>query len=82
VFHVEHGWREPEFGDCSGHVGARDEDLRGAARQALEHTALVVAVEFGGEIVEREDRLVAGDRRMEVCLREQGRQGGEFGLAA
>ena len=80
MFHVEHLGRKAELGNGGRNFSHGDENLAPAVREPLKHAALVVAVEFGREIVEGEDGLFAGDLGVEIGLRKQGSEGGELGL--
>ena len=82
MFHVEHTCVESEFGDCARDISPRYEDLGAASRQPLKRTALVMAIEFGCEVVQAEHGALPGYQAVEVGLGKQRRQRRQLGLPA
>ena len=62
-------------------LGAGDEDLRARGDQIVDDTGLVGAIEFGSEVVERDDGPFAGEARVEPRLARAAGEGGELCLA-
>ena len=59
VFHVEHGWRHSQPIESGGCFGAGHEHLGTACQQPFEDAALMGAIEFGSQVVQRHDGPLA-----------------------